>query len=122
MPKSSAARLALPSDVEQVIAMLGRDIAIARKRRRIPLRAMADKMMTSVDTIQRLEKGDPGVGIGIVGTALWVLGMHRRLAEIIAPDTDQLGMHEDIRGLPLRVRGKRAPKDDIASDDGNFDF
>lgn len=121
MPKSSTARQGLPFDVAQVITTLGKDIAVARKRRRIPLRAMAAKMMTSVDTVQRLEKGDPGVGIGILTTALWVLGLHRRLGDLVAPSSDSMGMQEEIRGLPRRIRAKKTPQDD-RDDDGDFDF
>lgn len=60
--------------------------------------------MVNIKTVQRLEKGDPAVGIGIVTTALWVLGMHRRLGNLVAPETDQIGLQEDIRNLPKGFR------------------
>lgn len=63
--------------------------------------------MVNIKTVQRLEKGDPAVGIGIVVTALWVLGMHRRLGSVVAPETDQIGLQEDIRNLPRRFKKSR---------------
>lgn len=70
MSKSSRAQQALPSTIPTLLAELGTGIAIARKRRRITLKQMAQRMMVSLDTVQRLEKGDSGVSIGIVATAL----------------------------------------------------
>jgi len=43
---------------------------------------MAERMMVNLKTVQRMEKGDPAVGIGIAATALWVLGLHRRLGDL----------------------------------------
>jgi len=90
---------------------LGRDISIARKRRRMSLSEMAERMMVNIKTVQRLEKGDPSVGIGIVATALWVLGMHRRIGDLVAPESDQIGLQEDIRRLPRDFRRSRKQSD-----------
>ena len=90
---------------------LGRDIAIARKRRRMSLSEMAERMMVNIKTVQRLEKGDPAVSIGIVTTALWVLGMHRRIGDLVAPETDQTGLQEDIKRLPRDFRRSRKQAD-----------
>ena len=90
---------------------LGRDIAIARKRRRMSLSEMAERMMVNIKTVQRLEKGDPAVSIGIVATALWVLGMHRRIAGLVAPETDQIGLQEDIKRLPRDFRRSKKQAD-----------
>ena len=92
---------------------LGRDIAIARKRRRMSLSEMAERMMVNIKTVQRLEKGDPSVGIGIVATALWVLGMHRRIGDLVAPERDQIGLQEDIKNLPRDFRKSRKQTDEL---------
>ena len=59
--------------------------------------------MVNVETVQRLEKGDPGVSIGIVASALFVLGLVRRLGDLAAPASDRVGEDEAIRALPRRV-------------------
>ena len=90
---------------------LGRDIPLARKRRRFSLSEMAERMMVNIKTVQRLEKGAPSVGMGIVATALWVLGMHRRIGDLVAPETDQIGLQEDIKNLPRSFRKSRKQTD-----------
>ena len=67
--------------------------------------------MVNIKTVQRLEKGDPSVGMGIVATALWVLGMHRRIGDLVAPETDQIGLQEDIKNLPRDFRKSRKQTD-----------
>lgn len=112
MAKSSRATRALPTKAARAVALLGRDIAIARKRRRIPQKLMAERMMVNVETVQRLERGDPKVGIGIVAAALWVLGMSERLEALVAPETDSVGQNEEICRLPAAVHAP-APRPDL---------
>src|SRR2546421_1618491 len=107
MPKASRSYQALPAITLDQLQKLGRDIAVARRRRRISMRDMAARMMVNPKTVQRLEKGDPTVGIGMVVTALWILGMHRRLGELVAPESDKTGLHEDIKHLPRDFRKTR---------------
>jgi transcriptional regulator with XRE-family HTH domain len=107
MPKASRSTKALPPAASDQLVKLGRDIAIARKRRRISMKSMAERMMVSLETVQRLEKGDASVGIGIVASALWVLGLSRRLGELAAPESDMTGMQEEIRNLPRDFRRSR---------------
>lgn len=115
MTKSSPAYKALPGIAMEQLQKLGHDIAVARKRRRMSMRDMAARMMVNLKTVQRMEKGDPSVGIGIIMTALWILGMHRRLGELVTPETDRTGLQEDIRHLPRDFRKTGNPPD-------NFDF
>jgi hypothetical protein len=75
------------------------------------MREMAARMMVNLKTLQRLEKGDPAVGIGIVAGALWILGMHRRLGELVTPESDKMGLREDIKRLPRDFRKSRKPPD-----------
>ena len=104
MTRASKSVRALPAVAVDQLQKLGRDLAIARKRRHMSLREMADRMMVNLKTVQRLEKGDPAVGIGMLAAALWILGMHRRLGDLVAPETDTTGLQEDIRNLPRDFR------------------
>ena len=104
MARASQSVQALPSVAVDQLQKLGRDLAIARKRRRMSLREMADRMMVNLKTVQRMEKGDPAVGIGILAAALWILGMHRRLGDLASPETDATGLQEEIRNLPRDFR------------------
>jgi hypothetical protein len=113
MAKASLATRALPAPAAKAVEVLARDIAIARKRRRIPQRLLAKRMMVSLDTLQRLERGDPGVSLGIVATALWALGLIDRLATLGSPDHDTVGKGEELKRLPQRARTPRVPKSDL---------
>jgi transcriptional regulator with XRE-family HTH domain len=104
MAKASRAVKSLPVAVAKAVELLGRDIAAARTRRRIPQRLFAERVMVTLQTVQRLEHGDPGVSVGVLATALWVLGMNDRLSEIASPARDTIGTAEDIRRQPRRVR------------------
>ena len=113
MAKATQSSKALPATVMDQLQKLGRYLAIARKRRRMSLSEMAERMMVNIKTVQRLEKGDASVGIGIVATALWVLGMHRRVGELVAPESDQIGLQEDIKNLPRAFRKSRKQIDEL---------
>jgi hypothetical protein len=119
MSRESRAYLSLASNVTSQLLKLGGDIRVARKRRQLSISAMAERMMVNPKTVQRMEKGDPTVGIGIVASALWVLGLHRRLGDLVAPASDQVGLREEIDKLPRdfrRTRSQNAGKPD------KFDF
>lgn len=97
MPKTARAILQMPPATVAAIEKLGADLAVARLRRKESLKTWAQRMGVSVPTLQRLEAGDPGVGIGIVATALWLLQRDGALAHLAAPELDQGAIELDIR-------------------------
>ena len=112
MPRAKKENSHLSLPVEQVLKELGRSLDLARKKRRISVRELATRMMVSPTTVIKLTKGDPGVHVGALATALWIMGMHKRLGELVTPEKDSIGMSEDLKSLPKRVRRKK-PADDI---------
>jgi transcriptional regulator with XRE-family HTH domain len=115
MAKASEATKALPAGVAEELLKLGANLAIARKRRRMSRTAMAERIMVNPKTVERMEKGDPAVGIGILATALWVMGMQRRLGELSAPESDAIGLQMEIQRLPNGFRRSKKSAD-------KFDF
>src|ERR1700734_2459720 len=113
MSKATRAYGVLPAIATDQLQKLGRDIAVARKRRRMSMSEMAGRMMVNLKTVQRLEKGDPSVGVGILAAALWILGLHRRLGDLVAPESDSTALQEDIRNLPRDFRKTRKPSGDL---------
>ena len=113
MAKSTLSHRALPAPAGKALETLARDISTARKRRRIPQRLLADRMMVSLDTVQRLERADPGVSLGVVATALWALGFVDRLGALASPDEDTVGKAEELKRLPKQARVPRAPNPDL---------
>lgn len=97
MPKTARALLQLPPATTAAIEKLGADLAVARLRRKESLRSWAQRMGVSVPTLQRLEAGDPSVGIGIVATALWLIQRDGELRGLAAPEHDQGAIEMDVR-------------------------
>lgn len=113
MSRASKVASGLPPQSHRAIAQLGKDISIARRRRKLPQRLMAERMLVSMQTLQRLEAGDPTVGMAVLASALHLLGMTRRLGELVAPDTDLAGISEDLARLPKTTHA-------VARDDLDF--
>ena len=100
----------LPIRVQHSLTKLGGDIRDARKRRRIPVRVMAERALISPTTLTKIERGDPGTAIGFYASVLFVLDLAERLGEIVDASTDEFGLALAERDLPERVRWpKRGP-------------
>jgi transcriptional regulator with XRE-family HTH domain len=93
----------LPLPVRRAMRKLGSDIRDARRRRRIQTTVMADRLQISRPTLRRLEQGDPSVGMGSYATALYVLGMVERLADLADIAHDPVGQQLASEDLPLRI-------------------
>jgi hypothetical protein len=107
MPKSPAALISMPPAAEQALRNLGENLAVARIRRRESQRAWAKRLGCSVPTLIRMERGDPGVGMGIYATALWLIGRAAALPELAAPANDRGALESDVRDA-LKRRAVRS--------------
>ena len=103
----------MPLPARAALVRLGRDMAVARRKRRISTADMASRLFVSRDTLWRLERGDPSVAIGTLATAVYVLQLHDRLATLAAADRDALGLDLETAALPQRIR-RRPSRDDGA--------
>lgn len=81
---------------------LGQDIRGARLRRGIAVADLAARSGTSSSTVARLEKGDPGVGIGVLADVLVALGLVERLADLVDIRKDDLGLALTAEQSPRR--------------------
>jgi transcriptional regulator with XRE-family HTH domain len=94
----------VPLPVKRALAKLGADLRDARRRRRIPTAVMAERAMIVRATLQKAEKGDPGVSMGTYATLLFVLGMTDRLTELADVRFDASGLALQEERLPKRIR------------------
>jgi transcriptional regulator with XRE-family HTH domain len=97
----------MPLPATNALRKLGRDLAVARRKRGISTADMASRLFVSRDTLWRLERGDPTVSLGTLATAAFVLQLQERLAGLAAPATDELALSLDERRLPQRIRRAR---------------
>jgi hypothetical protein len=68
---------------------------------------MAQRASISRMTLNRVEKGEPGVSMGTYATVLFALGMAERLADLADPKNDAIGMALEEEHLPKRIRRGR---------------
>ena len=94
----------LPIPVKRALGKLGEDIRNARRRRRIQTQVMAERASITRSTLYKVERGDPGVGLGIYATVLFALGMLDRLSQIADATHDHVGMDLEDEILPKRIR------------------
>jgi len=101
----------LPSNAARAeLCSLGEHISIARKRRRMTIRRLAEAASVTAETVRRLEKGEPGVSVGTLAMVLLVLEGSGRLGSLLDPSTDDIGIIISVNDLPKRVREKGKSK------------
>ncbi|MEI7764416.1 MAG: hypothetical protein WCI85_14365, partial [Comamonadaceae bacterium] len=108
MSKRSGAIESMPSAVLVQLRELGENLAVARKRRREPLKAWAQRIGVSEPTLMRMEKGDPSVSMAVYATALWLMGRSQVIADLAAPEHDQGALEEAVRVAKARAVRKPA--------------
>jgi transcriptional regulator with XRE-family HTH domain len=97
-----------PIPVTGALRKLGHDIRDARRRRRIPVALLAERASISRTTLNKVEKGAPGVSLGAYATVLFSLGMIGRLADLADAKHDTIGLELEEERLPQRIRLPRA--------------
>ena len=103
----------LPRTARYALAKLGKDIAVARKKRRISTISMAERAFISRGTLYKLEKGDPTVSMGVYATVLAILGLIEALGQVADRRDDTLGLDIEEDRLPRKImptsrKGRRA--------------
>ena len=90
---------------KRLLTELGENINLARLRRHLSVRVVAERAGVSINTITSLEKGLAGVSIGVLANVLHVLGLAEDI-KLLSRD-DVLGRKlQDLELLPR----KKAPK------------
>jgi hypothetical protein len=103
VPKSSAHHDWLPAQARTALRELGESLALARLRRHEALRGWAQRIGVSVATVQRMEAGDPGVGMGVYAAALWLIGRTPALAALADPALDRGAIEADVQAARERL-------------------
>ena len=107
--RSSSADI-LPARLRRGLAKLGGDIAIARRKRRLTVKMMAERVGVAKATYLKIEKGDPSVSMGAYAMALFVLGLADGLTDVADVSRDDTGLLLDTERLPKRIRVRKTAR------------
>lgn len=83
---------------------IGEYLSTWRRIEGITAKELAARTGTSVDTIGRIERGDPAVGIGKVLAVCRVLGILPGVEHAFDPTSTEYGRLQLMRSVPKRVR------------------
>ena len=97
-----------PDPVTRAIAKLGRDLSLARRRRRLSQASLADRSGIGVNTVRRIEKGEPSGSIEHLARVLYVLGELERLEKLLDTGSDEVGLLMMDEDLPQRIRARQS--------------
>ena len=81
----------LPIPAKKALKKLGRDMADARKRRRITMELLAERAGISRITLGKIEKGEATVSMGAYASVLFALGLADKLQNLADASIDVVG-------------------------------
>ena len=97
----------MPLPVKRAVIKFGRDLSLARRRRRFSQESMAERIGISVSSLRRLEKGDPTLSWGTIARAMYVLGEIEKLNQMLDTANDDIGLVLMDEQLPRRIRSRK---------------
>jgi transcriptional regulator with XRE-family HTH domain len=100
--------LPLPQTAARALRKLGRDLSLARRRRRLTQASLAERCGIGVNTVRRLEKGESGSSLEHLARVLYVLGEIERLENLIDTGSDPVGLVLMDENLPGRIRSRKS--------------
>ena len=93
--------------VSRALTKIGADLRDARRRRRITMALMAERLSITRVTLRKLENGDPSVSLGTFMLALHAFEMLDQVTALTDRSQDKHGLDLDAERLPQRVRTPR---------------
>lgn len=103
MPRPTSA---VQPRVERLLAELGENIRLARRRRGLSALLLAERAGMSRPTLRAIERGDAGVTLGAVANVLHSLGLEQDLAQLARADARGREL-QDAALSPSPRRSKR---------------
>lgn len=93
--------------LDEALQALGSNLKNARLRRRLPQAVVAERAGISLNTLSKIEKGDPGVSLGNVASVIHALGLIDALSSLASSENDPTGLLLEERRLPRRIRARK---------------
>lgn len=102
----------LSPEMHDRIQRIGKNLQIARKRRKKTVKQAAEMMGASLSSVRRMEAGDPSVRFETYLAALEVYQLDDTL-RFAEPEDDRIGQALEKQRLPQRVRLKKEKRLDF---------
>jgi transcriptional regulator with XRE-family HTH domain len=96
----------LPS-AQQILNEFGKNIKLARLRRKLSTSQIAERADISRATLWQIERGSPGVAIGKYLQALFVLGLEKDMLNVAKDDS--LGRKLQDANILVKERAPKKP-------------
>lgn len=100
-----------PYPVEQTLKSLGRNLRIARVRRKLTVEEVAQRIGAGPRAIANAEKGKPSTTIAVYIALLWVYDLLQPLSDLANPTKDEQGLLLAGAREKTRVRKVRLNSD-----------
>ncbi|WP_157269129.1 helix-turn-helix domain-containing protein [Azohydromonas aeria] len=94
----------LPPIISSTLATLGANLRLARERRGITIRELAEQLNASVPTIINLERGEATVSMAIYAAALHFYERLEWLPDLMDPQFDREALRIELAGIRPRSR------------------
>lgn len=98
----------LPLPAARALSKLGRDLSLARRRRRLSQASLAERSGIALNTLRRLENDPSSVSLEHLARVLFVLGEVERLEQLLDTGSDDVGLVMMNEEIPVRVRSRRS--------------
>ncbi|AGX88392.1 XRE family transcriptional regulator [Candidatus Symbiobacter mobilis CR] len=97
----------LPLPAHRALAKLGGDLRRARLRRRWTQQSLAERAGVSLNTVKRMESGDPRMQWQMLARVLVVYGDIDKLHDLLDTGNDDIGLALLDEQLPRRIRPRK---------------
>jgi transcriptional regulator with XRE-family HTH domain len=111
MPRPLMFAATAPALVAEIARTLGSRIRLARMRRRVSLRELAERAGVNHKTAAAVEAGNLLTGIGAYLALIWALGLELEVMSLLNPDHDEEGKQRELARTPKRARAKKGSSD-----------
>jgi len=102
---------AVPYPVEQALKKVGKNLRVARLRRKLTIEEVAAKIGTGARAVRTAEGGKPSTGVAVYAALLWVYGLLSPFEQLADPQFDEAGLA--MAGVGERARKSKGLDNDF---------
>jgi transcriptional regulator with XRE-family HTH domain len=102
-----------PHQIEQALKLLGANLKVARLRRGLTVRQVAEKIGTGIRAVGDAEKGKPSTSVSVYVALLWLFGLMPDFELLADPGRDAEGLSLALRRERIRARPARGLDNDF---------